>query len=115
MNERLLRRGDIVLVDFEPARANEANKKRPSVVITNNQANLHGTSVVVVPLSSNVSTVYPFQSHLPLERTNLDYDSKAQVELLRSVSISRIRQHLGQIPEDLMLELDEKLRLHLGL
>ena len=79
------------------------------MVITNNQANLHGTSVVVVPLSSNASTVYPFQSHLPLERTNLDYDSKAQVELLRSVSVSRVGQHLGQIPEDLMLELEDVL------
>jgi mRNA interferase MazF len=115
VNGPLIRRGDIVLVDYEPARAGEANKKRPSVVVTNNQANLHGTNVVVIPLSSNTATVYPFQLLLPLERTDLDFESKAQVELLRSVSVSRIGRPLGYIPTDLMLELDERIRLHLGL
>ncbi len=115
MVERLFRRGDIVLVDYEPARSNEANKIRPSLIITNNLANLNGTNLVVVPLTSNVAMIYPFQVYLPLERTGLDQHSKAQIELLRSVSISRLTKRLGIVPAELMLEVDQKLKLHLGL
>lgn len=114
MNE-ILRRGDIVLIDFDPTRANEVNKRRPAVIITNNLANLHGSSIVVVPLSSNIQNVYPFQLLINLERSSLDFDSKAQVELLRSVSISRVIKQIGHLPEDLMTELDNLLKLHLGL
>ena len=76
------RRGDIYLVEFgwmncEPARANEANKQRPSIIVTNNSANINGSSVVVIPLSGTKATIYPFQVLLPNQRTNLESDSKA--------------------------------------
>jgi mRNA interferase MazF len=111
----IIRRGDIVLVDYEPARANEANKIRPSIIITNNLANANGSNVVVIPLTSNTATVYPFQLYLPSERTGLDQDSKAQVELLRSVSVSRLTERIGGVADDLLSELDERIMLHLGL
>ena len=110
-----LNRGDVILVDFEPARPTEANKIRPSILITNDQANLHGTNVIVVPLTSNVSRVYPFQLFLPSEQTGLDKDSKAQVELMRSVSKSRLGQRIGSLTQPLLEQLDERLKLHLGL
>jgi mRNA interferase MazF len=108
-------RGDIILVDFEPARINEANKIRPAILITNNQANRHGTTVMVVPLSSNVERVYPFQLFLPREATGLNKDSKAQVELTRSVSKARLGKKLGQLSEKLINQLNERLKLHMDL
>ena len=108
-------RGDIVLVDFEPARRTEANKIRPAVVITNNRANQYGTNVMVTPLTSNVSRVYPFQLFLPSEETGLSVDSKAQVELSRSVSRGRLGETVGTVPLELLESLDERLRLHLDL
>ena len=111
----LPRRGDIFLVDFEPARAGEANKIRPAVIITNNSANTHGSSVVVLPISSKTEPIYPFQLLLPVSRTNLEHDSKAQTELLRSVSRNRLVKKLGFIPGDVMTDLDSRIKLHLGL
>lgn len=112
---RLLRRGDLVLVDFTPAREGEANFVRPAVVVTHNTANLHSPVVVVVPLTSNVERVYPFELLLPLERTGLDRDSKAQPQLVRHVTTGRLRRTLGQLPDDLLIELDRRLASHLGL
>jgi mRNA interferase MazF len=111
----LPRRGDIYLVDFEPARANEANKQRPAIIVTNNAANVHGSSVVVIPLSSNTRTVYPFQVLLPVNRTELQADSKAQTELIRSVSRERLLHRLSFVPDDLMVEIDSSIQIHLGL
>lgn len=115
MVKPIILRSDIVLIDYEPARAGEANKIRPSIVITNNIANANGSNIIVIPLTSNTLSVYPFQLYLPADRTGLDQDSKAQVELLRSVSITRVTQRVGSVTDELMRELDEKILLHLGL
>ena len=111
----LLRRGDILLIDFAPAQPGEANHTRPAVVVTNNVANEHSPAIVVVPLTSNTERVYPFELLLPVERTGLDQDSKAQAQFVRHVSKARIRRHLSHLPSDLMGELDARLRAHLGL
>ena len=111
----LIRRGDIFLVNFAPARENEANYTRPAVVLTNNAANANATVITVVPLTTNIERVYAFQLLLPHQRTDLNDDSKAQVEQLRSVALSRVLRRLGHVPEDLMAQLDERIRLHLAL
>ncbi|MBZ9713388.1 MULTISPECIES: type II toxin-antitoxin system PemK/MazF family toxin [Deinococcus] len=115
MAKGLIRRGDICLVNFAPARENEADNIRPAVIVTNNAANAQNVVVTVIPLTTNVERVYHFQVLLPNQRTGLDHDSKAQVEQIRSVALSRVRKRLGQVPADLMAELDDRIRLHLAL
>ena len=71
--------------------------------------------VTVVPLTSNVSHVYPFQVILPAEDTGLHRDSRAQAEQVRAVSVRRVGPTIGVVPPDLMRHLDGALRLHLDL
>ena len=111
----LIRRGDLVLVDFSPARSNEANFTRPAVVLTNNAANANNVVISVVPLTTDLGRVYPFQLLLPHQRTGLDEDSKAQVEQLRSVALSRVLRRLGFVPDDLMVQLSARVVEHLAL
>ncbi len=113
-------RGEIRLVDLDPARRGEADKRSPAVVISNDGANTtaarlgHGV-VTVVPVTSNVDRVYPFQVLLPGAETGLDRDSKAQAEQVRSVSVERVSHKIGAVPPVLMLAVDNALRLHLDL
>jgi mRNA interferase MazF len=115
-----MRRGSIHLVDLSPVRGAEANKRRPAIIVSNDGAN--GTAarlgrgvVTVVPLTSNVERIYPFQVLLPAAETGLDRDSKAQAEQVRSVAVERVGASIGVVPGAIMLEVDEALRLHLGL
>jgi len=115
-----MRRGDIVSVDLEPARGSEAGKRRPAVVVSNDTANATATRlgrgvVTVVPVTSNVRLVHPFQVLLPAAETRLPSDSKAQAEQVRSVAVERIGSRIGVVPQALLEELDEALRLHLSL
>jgi mRNA interferase MazF len=115
-----MRRGEVRLVDLEPVRGSEASKRRPAVLVSNDRANatamrLGRGVVTVVPVTSNVSRVFAFQTLLPADRTGLTADSKAQAEQVRSVAVERIGAVLGQVPVDLMRELDEALRVHLQL
>lgn len=115
-----MRRGEVRLVDFDPARGSEPNKRRPAVIVSNDRANTatvrlgHGL-VTVVPVTSNVDRVFVFQVLLPSASSGLRVDSKAQAEQLRSVSAERLGPVLGNLPTDLMRALDEALRLHLNL
>lgn len=115
-----MRRGDIHLVDLEPARGAEANKRRPAVIVSNDAVNStalrFGRGVVtVVPLTSNVARVFPFQVLLPARRTGLKVDSKAQAEQVRAVDLERIGDRLGLVPLALMTRLEDALRLQLDL
>lgn len=115
----MLRR-EIRLTDLEPALGSEANKRRPAVVVSNDRANaiadqLGRGVVTVVPVTSNVARVYPFQVLLPATATGLRVESKAQVEQIRSVAVQRIGPTIGKVPADLMTALDDAIRLHLQL
>lgn len=115
-----MRRGDICVIDLDPSRGSEANKSRPAVVVSNEGAN--GTAsrlgrgvVTVVPVTSNVGRIYPFQVLLPAVSTGLAVDSKAQAEQVRSIDFARVQRRLGSVPVELMHAIDDALRLHLSL
>ena len=113
-------RGEICWVELGQALSGEPVRRRPAVIVSNDGANSSAARlgrgvITVVPITSNVTRVYPFQVLLPAEASGLDWDSKAQAEQVRSVSVERVREPLGSVPAPLMLELDEALRVHLAL
>ncbi len=115
-----MRRGEIRLVDLEPVRGAEVDKRRPAVIVSNDGANstaerLGRGVITVVPVTSNTVRVHPFQVLLDAAATGLPHDSKAQAEQIRSVAVERIGGRVGVMPATLLAALDEALRLHLAL
>ena len=115
-----MRRGEIRLVDLDPTKGAEANKRRPAVIVSNDGANTTAARlgrgvVTVVPVTTNIERVYPFQVLLEAKETGLDRDSKAQAEQVRSVAVGRVGALVGTLSGQLASELDEALRLHLAL
>jgi mRNA interferase MazF len=115
-----MQRGEIRLVNLDPVIGSEANKRRPAVVVSNDAANATAARlgrgvVTVVPVTSNVARVYPFQVKLPAKATGLRTGSKAQVEQVRSVAVQRVGPRVGRLSAEIMEQLDEALRLHLAL
>ena len=113
-------RGEVRLVDLEPVRGAGADKRRPAVVVSNDGANASASQmgrgvVTVVPVTSNIRRVHPFQVLLPARATGLRHDSKAQAEQVRSVAVQRLGPRVGSLPPAIMEKLDEALRLHLAL
>lgn len=116
----VMRRGDVWLVDFNPVRGSEANKIRPAVLVSNDRANATAARlgygvVTVIPVTSNVTNVYPFQVLLPVGTTGLLSASKAQAEQVRSLAVERLTQFLGRVTTDDLTDIDNALRLHLDL
>src|SRR5437879_3855702 len=115
----MMRRGEIRLVDLDPVKGAE-EKRRPAVIVSNDGANStaarlgHGV-INVVPVTSSVTRVYPFQVLLRAADTGLQRDSKAQAEQVRAVAVERVGARVGVVPAKVMSDLDEALRLHLAL
>ena len=95
-------------------------KRRPAVIVSNDGANATAAQlgrgvVTVVPVTSNVTRVFPFQVLLPSVDAGLRADSKAQAEQIRSVAVARVGDRVGALTPELVAALDEAIRLHLGL
>jgi mRNA interferase MazF len=71
--------------------------------------------VTVVPLTSNVTRVLPFQVLVEPTGSGLARPSKAQAEQVRSVAVERVGPRIGRLTPELVDELDQALRLHLQL
>jgi mRNA interferase MazF len=115
-----VRRGEIVSVSLDPVRGSEASKTRPAVIVSNDSANTTATRlgrgvITIVPVTSNVERIYPFQVLLPASLTGLPRDSKAQAEQVHAVAVERVGSRLGQLPAAIVAELDQALRVHFSL
>ncbi len=115
-----MRRGDVYWVDLEPSIGSEANKLRPGVIVSNDAGNRAaeriGSGVItIVPMTSNLARVLPFQVLVPAAESALPADSKAQAEQVRSVAVARLGARSGSLSEPSREALDDALRLHLGL
>ena len=114
-----MRRGEIRLVELDPD-GDEASQRRPAVIVSNDRANSAATRlgrgvITVVPITSRVANVYPFQVYLVGGVSGLPIDSKAQAEEVRSVSVSRLGPRLGELQPAQLARLDAALKLHLQL
>lgn len=115
-----MRHGEIWQVDLDPARGSEANNQRPAVVVSNDRANATATRlgrgvITVVPVTSNIAKVYPFQVLLSATTTGLQVDCKAQAEQIRSIATERLLRPIGRVSAAELAQLDEALKLHLDL
>lgn len=116
------RRAEIWWVDLAPAVGSEADSRRPAVVVSNDGANSAAASlgrgvVTVVPLTTTLTRVLPFQVVIPASEEvghGLRQDSKAQAEQVRSVDVRRLVSRAGRLRPDTMARLEDALRLHLG-
>jgi len=98
-----MRRGEVRLADLDPTRGSEASKRRPAIIVSNDRANVTAARlrrgvVTVVPLTSNVTRIFPFQVSLPANLAGLRMDSKVQCEQIRSIAVERLGPVLSTLP-----------------
>ena len=110
----LMIRGEIYYADLNPTIGSEINKKRPVLIISNNANNKFSETITIIPITSNVKKVFPFEVFLPHNKSGLPKDSKAQCHQVRTISKIRISgKTLGIIKEETMNAIEQALKLHL--
>lgn len=110
-----MNRGDIYFVDFEPSLGSEIKKTRPALIISCNEANKHLRTVTVIPFSSKVGKVYPFDVFAKKEDSGLDVDSKLKIPQMRAVDKARLKRYAGSLTNEILEEVEKAIKLHLAI
>jgi mRNA interferase MazF len=109
----VIRRGDVFLVNLSPVVGSEVGKTRPAVVVQNDLANRSSPTITIIPLSSSIERVFPFQVRIPAGEGGLGQESKALCEQIRTVSRERLRERLGQLSQERLNDIRAALDRHL--
>jgi len=92
-----LSRGDICLVDFNPARGGEIGKLRPAIIISEDEDNEILDTVIVIPLSTVIEpNTQPYRFFINA-REKLEKNSDACIYEIRALSKIRIKEKLSKV------------------
>jgi len=105
------RRGEIYWVALDPTLGTEIRKTRPAVVISNDSCNRYGSRVVVLPATSNVDSLFPGEARIEVRGT----PARVLGDQLRSIDKSRLKSRIGTLSRDELLDVEEAVRITLGL
>ena len=105
------RRGDVYWVALDPTVGSEIRKTRPAVIVSNDSANAFGMRVVVVPVTSNVSSLFPGESLVIVRGT----PGRILGDQLRSIDKKRLRRRIGSLSLQDLRGVDQALRITLDL
>jgi|SRR5579885_677188 mRNA interferase MazF len=109
--KRAPRRGDIYWVALDPTLGSEIKKTRPAVILSNNSCNAHGTRVVVLPITSNIESLYPGEALITVDGK----PARALGDQIRSLDKSRLRSPIGSLTTDDLTAVEEAVRITLDL
>jgi mRNA interferase MazF len=104
------RRGDIFWVKLDPAQGTEIRKTRPAVVISNDSCNQFGARVIVIPVTSNVESLYPGEAAIVM-RGN---PARVLGDQMRSLDKSRLGSRIGTLSPEELSAVEEAILITLG-
>jgi len=109
-----MKRGEIYYANLSPTVGSEIDKRRPVLVVSNDANNRAANTVTILPITSNVTRVYPFEVLLNPEDSGLSKPSKVQAQQVRTISKQRITSDaVGSLSEQIMQLVNAALKLHL--
>lgn len=106
-----MKRGDVWWTSFDPSTGSEIRKTRPAVIISTDVSNNHMRRVTVLPLTSNTSRVYPAETVVSVNNRL----SKVMADQIGTADKSRLKTFICRLTDEEMSQVDEAIKLHLGL
>ncbi len=109
---RVPTRDDVYWVALDPALGSGIQKTRPAVIVSNNSCHAYGSRVVVLPLTSNVDSLYhPGEALVTVKGKR----SRALGDQIRSLDKSRLRSRIEALSQDELAAVDEAVQITLAL
>jgi len=110
-------RGQIYLVQLDPAIGFEIKKTRPALIVSNDVNNQFSDTVTVLPLTSQTKVIHPFEVLLPVGAGGLKVASKAKANQIRTVDKKRLSTSpLGSpIDAKLLYRINKAIKIHLDI
>ncbi len=106
-----MKRGEVWWVEFDPAIGSEIAKRRPAIIVSNDSANRNLSRVIVIPVTSSTSRVYPGETLVKVGSQT----SKAMADQIMAADKSRLKTQLGTLTKSDLQLVEQAIRIQLGL
>jgi mRNA interferase MazF len=110
-----IRRGEIYWVDWSPGRGSEQTGVRPSLVIQNDLGNKYSPTIIVATLTTAIERPYSFLVRVSARESGLPKDSIINVSAILTVDKKFIKNKCGELSSEKMKQVDEAIKVSLGL
>ena len=110
------KRGEIYLVNFDPATGAEIRKTRPALILQNDIANRYSPITIVAAItsfSSGDGKTYPTEVFIGVSDGGLDNDSVALLNQIRTIDKGRLVKKLGVLKDKTMAQVDKAIQISL--
>lgn len=112
---RLIYRGQVWIADLNPGFGIEIHKKRPVLIISNNILNNNWPRIIIVPFSSQIYPMNPGKVFIQKDTCGIKKASIILAQEIRSIDKSRLIKKMGVLSKQKLLEVEEAVKLVLGL
>ncbi|NLJ98573.1 MAG: type II toxin-antitoxin system PemK/MazF family toxin [Tissierellia bacterium] len=112
----IVKRGDIFYADLSPVVGSEQGGIRPVLVIQNNIGNKYSPTIIIAAITSRINKAkLPTHVEINAPEYGLPKDSVVLLEQVRTIDKKRLREKIGRFTEEMMDNVDECLKISLGL
>ncbi len=111
----MIKRGELYFADLSPVVGSEQGGVRPVLVVQNNVGNKFSPTVIAAAVTSQLEKAkLPTHIDLPAENFGLKKNSVVLLEQIRTIDKKRLKEKIGQLPDNMMNKVNEALLVSLG-
>jgi mRNA interferase MazF len=111
-----IKRGEIFYAELNPVVGSEQGGTRPVLVIQNDIGNQYSPTTIIAAITSQISKAkLPTHVEVKARRSGLERDSVILTEQIRTIDKSRLKEKVAVLDEEVMLKVDEAIKISLGL
>ncbi len=111
----MVKRGEVWWADLNPTRGSEQAGTRPVVIFQNDFINRFTTTVVAIPLTTNLRRAsLPSCLFIPQGEGGLSEDSVALCHQVRVLDMTRLQKRLGELSTQLLNTLEGRMLFTMG-
>lgn len=111
----MIKRGDLYYADLSPVVGSEQGGVRPVLVVQNDVGNKYSPTIIAAAITSQLNKAkLPTHINLPAEEYGLPKNSVVLLEQIRTIDKRRLKDKIGELPDNIMNMVNEALMISLG-
>ena len=111
-----IRRGDIYYADLSPVIGSEQGGIRPVLIVQNDVGNKYSPTVIAAAITSRVTkSKLPTHIEVYADKYGLARDSVILLEQIRTLDKKRLKEKMGHLDEDVMMQVNDAITVSFGL
>jgi len=116
MSDDFPHRGEIYFAELDPVFGSEQGGHRPVLIIQNDAGNEHSPGVIIAAITSApAKTLFPVDVVISSRQSGLIQGSRVLLGQIRTIDKRRLEDYVGRLNAAQMAQVDQALKISLGL